>query len=208
MLLYTSPAVAGTYQFNLTFLPEFFTWNDAGNPITLFRVETQEDGVLADYNNLAIAAINGFGMVGAQAANQVTLRVADGHLEKKNVTITVTTVAAAAISFFGSSDNLGTVPYVMKNAAILALNPTEFTKFTALFIPTMAAATDRAEVEFIDGHRQTFAVADLLSMSSFYQQVAGIIINNQMAYIQKVTIVCAAATPAYILSVLKPELKA
>ena len=208
MLLYTSPAVAATYQFNLTFLPEFFTWNDAGNAITLFRVETQEDGVLADYNNLSIAALNGYGMVGAQAANQVTLRVADGHLEKKNVTVTLTTVAAAAIAFFGSSDNLGTVPYIMKNAAILALNPTEFTKFTALFMPTMAAATDRAEVEFVDGHRQTFAVADLLSISSFSCEVARIFLDNSQAYIKKVTLVCAAATPAYVLSVLLPQLKA
>ncbi len=208
MLLYTSPAVAGTYQFNLTYLPELFTWNDAGAPITLFRVETQEDGVLADYNAAGIAALNGFGMVGAQAANQVTLRVADGHLEGKNVTVTLTTSAAAAIAFFGSSDNKGTVPYIFKNAAILANNPTEFTKFTVLVVPTMAAATDRAEVEFIDGHRQTFAVADLLAMSSFTQQVPAILINNQLAYIQKVTMVCAAATPAYILSVLLPQIKA
>lgn len=207
MLLYTSPAAAGTYQFNLTFLPEFFTWNDAGAPITLFRVETQEDGVLADYNNLSLAALNGYGMVGAQAANQVTVRVADGHIEKKNVTVTVTTAAAASIAFFGSSDNLGTVPYIMKNAAILALNPTEFTKFTAIFVPTMAAATDRAEVEFIDGHRQTFAVADLLALSSFSCEVPRIFLDNSLAYIQKVTFVCAAATPAYVLSVLRPQLK-
>lgn len=200
MLLYTSPAVAATYQFNLTFIPELLTWNDAGNPITLLRVETQEDGVLVDLNALAIAAINGYMKPGAQAANQVQIRLSDGHIEGKNVTITVTIAAAAAIAFFGCSDNIGMVPYQYKNAAILALNPTTFEKFTALWVPTMAAATDRAEVEFLDGHKQTFAVADLLAISSMFQDVQAVMLNNVLSYIKKVTFVCAAATPAYILS--------
>lgn len=206
MLLYTSPAVAGTYQFNLTYLPEFLTWNDAGAPITLLRVETQEDGVLANYNAAAIAAINGFMLLGTQAANQVFLRIADGHISNRNATITVTTAAAAAISFFGGSDNIGALPWEMKNAAILALNPTEFQNFTAIFVPTLAAG-DRVTVEFADGHKQVMAPADLRALSSFFNQVAGIIINNVQSYIHKVIIEAAAATPAYVLSVKLPGRK-
>ena len=204
MLLYTSPAVAGTYQFNLTFLPEFFTWNDAGNPITKFVVETQEDGVLADYNDKAIAAINGYMFAGAQAANQVCLRIADGHIANRNVTITVTIAAAAAISFYGSSDNIGSLPYTMKYAAVLALNPTEFKKFTAIFIPDLVAATSRVTVEFADGHKQIFAVADLLALSAMYQQVQGVILNNIQSYIHKATVESVDAVTAYILSVKFP----
>lgn len=204
MLLYTSPAVAATYQFNLTYLPEFLTWNDAGAPISLLRVETQEDGVLADYNAAGIAAANGYMMIGAQAANQVTLRLADGHIEKKNVTITLTTAAAAAIAFFGSSDNVGVVPFLWKNAAILALNPTDFAKFTAVFIPALVAATSRVTVEYKDGHKQILAVADLLSMSSHYQEVAGIIINNISGYIHKATVESVAAVASYVLSIKLP----
>jgi len=204
MLLYTSPAVAATYQFNLTFLPEFFTWNDAGAPITLFRVETQEDGVLHDYNAAAIAAVNGYMLPGAQAANQVTLRVADGHIAGKNVTVTLTTAAAAAIAFFGSSDNQGSIPYIFKNAAILALNPTEFKSFAALFVPALNAATGRVTVEFTDGHKQIFAVADLLSLSSHYQQVPGVIVNNIQSYIKKATVESAAAIAGYVLSYKLP----
>jgi hypothetical protein len=204
MLLYTSAAAAATYQFNLTFLPEFFTWNDAGTPVTLFRIETQEYGVLQDYNAAAIAAINGYMKVGAQAANQVQIRCADGHIEGLNVTVTVTTAAAAAIAFFGSSDNLGTIPFMLKNAAILALNPTTFEKFTAIWAPTMAAATDRCEVVFLDGHRQIFAVADLIAIASMYQQVQAIVLNNVTSYIKSATFVCAAATPAYVLSAYLP----
>jgi hypothetical protein len=204
MLLYTSPAVAATYQFNLTYLPEFFTWNDAGTPITLFRVETQEDGVLHDYNAAAIAAANGYMMVGAQAANQVTLRIGDGHISGKNTTITLTTAAAAAIAFFGWSDNVGSIPYIFKNAAILALNPTDFKKFVAVFIPALVAATSRVTVEFADGHKQILSVADLLSMSTFYQQVPGVIINNVASYIHKATVESVAAVASYVLSVKIP----
>jgi len=204
MLIYTSPAVAGTYQFNLTYLPEFLTWNDAGAPITLLRVETQEDGVLANYNAAAIAAINGFMFLGVQAANQVILRLADGKIANRNVTITVTTAAAAAIAFFESADNYGSLPWVMKNAAILALNPTEFQNFTALFIPTLAAATDRVTIEFASGIKQVFAVADLLALSSIYNGVPGIIVNNVQSYIHKAVVEAVAATPAYVLSVKLP----
>ena len=207
MLLYTSPAAAGTYQFNLTFLPEFFTWNDAGNPITKFVVETQEDGVLADYNDKAIAAINGYMFAGAQAANQVCLRIADGHIANRNVTITVTIAAAAAISFYGSSDNVGSLPYTMKYAAVLALNPTEFKKFTAIFIPDLVAATSRVTVEFADGHKQIFAVADLLALSAMYQQVQGVILNNIQSYIHKATVESKDAVTAYVLNVKFPTEK-
>jgi hypothetical protein len=204
MLLYTSPAVAATYQFNLTFLPEFFTWNDAGTPITLFRVETQEDGVLADYNAAAIAAVNGYMCAGAQPANGHLLRVADGHIANKNVTVTVTIAAAAAIAFFGCSDNIGSIPYTFKNAAILALNPTEFRDFTALFIPALVAATSRVTIEFADGHKQIMAVADLTALSAIYQDVPAVLINNIQSYIHKATVESVAAVAAYILGVKMP----
>jgi hypothetical protein len=205
ILIFTSPAVAATYQFNMTYLPEFFTWNDAAAPITLFRVETVEDGVISDYNAAGIGAASGFMMVGAEAANQHTLRIADGHITGKNVTITLTTAAAAAIAFFCHSDNIGSLPYYWKNAAILPLNPTEFSKFTALFIPALVAATSRIEVDFTDTHRQTFAVADLISMSTLYQQVPGVILNNIQSYIHKATVVSVAAVAAYTLSVKMPK---
>lgn len=204
MLLYTSPAVAGTYQFNLTYVPEFFTWNDAGTPITLFRVETTEEGVIHDYNAAGVAAANGYLMKGAQAANQVTLTLADGHVGPRNVTVTVTIAAAAAIAFFGWSDNIGLNLLTFKNAAILALNPTDFQDFTCLFIPALVAATSRVEVEFKDGHRQTFAVADLLSMSTMLQEVPGVFISNYLGLIHKVTVVSVAAVAAYVLAIRIP----
>jgi hypothetical protein len=65
----------------------------------------------------------------------------------------------------------------------------------------MATATDYAEITFDDGHTNRFEMEDLRSLSSNYQQVEGIIINNINGNIVSATVRTAAATPAYVLSV-------
>lgn len=202
MQIFTAPGgVATPFTFNMTFLPEFLSWNDGGNPLTSLRVETQEDGVLHDWTAAGLAAMNGYMKVGAQAANEVMVRLGDGELRPKNVTISGVTSAAGAINFMVCSDNQGIVAFKSSNAAILAANPTVFENFTALFVPAAVTGTDRFEVEFLDGHKQNFDILDLQRLSSAYQQVQGTIVNNINGYIKKVTVTCAAAHPAYILSV-------
>jgi hypothetical protein len=202
MLIFTAPGGIGTaFTFNMTYLPEFIRYNHGGNQLTSLRIETQEDGVLHDWTLAGLNAMNGFMKVGTMTANTVLLRVADGELRPKNVTVSGVTAAVGAIPFYVCSDNKGTIPFKSSNAAILALNPTVFTKFTALFIPTMATGTDYAEITFDDGHVQRFEIEDLISLASQYQQVEGIIINNVNGYIKSATVRCAAATPCYILSV-------
>jgi hypothetical protein len=202
LLIFTAPGGAATaFSFNMTYLPEFLTYNPGANPLTSLRVETQEDGVLHDWNAAAIAAMNNFMKVGTVTANDVNLRLSDGELRPKNVTISGVTSAAGAVPFYVASDNVGTVPFKSSNAAILALNPTRFEKFTALFIPALATGTDYAEIEYYDGHKQRWELEDLRRRTSDFQQVEGVIINNVNGYIKAATIRCAALTPAYILSV-------
>jgi len=201
MITFTAPGgIATPFTFNMTYLPEFLSWNDGGNPLTSLRVETQEDGVLHDWVAAGLAAMNGFMKVGAQAANEVLVRLADGELRPKNVTISGVTSAAGAIAFSVASDNKGLLPFKSSNAAILAANPTVFNNFMALFVPAAVTATDRFEVEFKDGHQQNFDIVDLQRLSSNYQQVQGTIVNNWNGYIKKVTVTCAAQRAAYILS--------
>jgi hypothetical protein len=202
LLIFTAPGGAATaFSFNMTYLPEFLRYNAGANQLTSLRVETQEDGVLHDWTLAGLNAMNGFMKLGAQTANDTTLRLSDGELRPKNVTISGVTSAAGAVAFYVCSDNKGTVPFKSSNAAILALNPTKFEKFTAVFIPTMATATDYAEITFDDGHTNRFEMEDLRSLSSNFQQVEGIIINNINGNIVSATVRTAAATPAYVLSV-------
>lgn len=202
MLIFTAPGGAATaFAFNMTYLPEFLSYNAGANQLTSLRVETQEDGVLHDWTTAGLNAMNGFMKIGAMTANDTNLRLADGELRPKNVTISGVTSAAGAVRFFVASDNRGLVAFKSSNAAILALNPTTFEKFTALFVPTMATATDYAEISYDDGHTQRWEMEDLRRASSNYQDVEGIIINNIDGKITKAVVRCAAATPAYILSV-------
>jgi hypothetical protein len=202
LLIFTAPGGAATpFSFNMTYLPEFLSYNPGANPLTSLRVETQEDGVLHDWTAAGIAAMNNFMKVGTVTANDVNLRIADGQLRPKNVTISGVTSAAGAVSFYAVSDNQGLVPLKSSNASILALNPTTFEKFTALFIPAMATLTDYAEILYQDGHTQRWELEDIRRMSSTFQQVETPVINNVNGLIQKATVRCAAQTPAYILSV-------
>lgn len=202
MLIFTAPGGVGTpFSFNMTYLPEIISYNHGGNQLNSLRVETQEDGVLHDWTAAGLNAMNGFMKVGAMAANDQFLRIADGELRPKNVTVSGVTSAVGAVSFYVASDNKGLNAFKSSNAAILALNPTVFEKFTAVFLPTMATATDYAEITYDDGHVQRWEMEDLRRASSIYQQVEGIIINNIDGRIKRAVVRCAAATPAYILSV-------
>jgi hypothetical protein len=205
--VFTAPGgIGAAFAFNLNFLPQFLTFNNVV-PLTSLRISTQEDGVLHDLNAAGIAAFTGFMSLGALPANNVVIRIATGHIPNKNVTIQGVTSAAGAIAFFINSDNRApnAVPLKSKIVQVLATTNTEFQKFTALFIPALAAVTDRVTVDYSApmpgtvGHTQIFENQELQALSSYFQQVAGIIINNVNSYIHRVTVYTAAATPVYVL---------
>ncbi len=205
MLIFTAPGgIGAAFTQNIPFLPEILHWNDAAAPLTNLRIGTKEHGVLHDCNAAAIAAMNGYMNVGVQAANDVTMKVATGNLDA-NVTINGTTSAAGAINFYAASDNRGQgmTPCPLKSQidTNIALTPTVYQNFMALFIPTMATLTDYADIEFSDGHKDRFEIEDLIARSTTYQQVAAIVINNITSYIHRVTLRTAANTPVYSLRV-------
>lgn len=212
ILIFTAPGgIGAVFTQNIPFLPQDLAWNDGANPLTNLRISTAKDGVLHDWNAAAIAAMNGYMHVGPLAANEVAMKLATGH-SVKNVTITGTTSAAGAINFFAHSDNQGNsgpvIPYRSQMDTVIALTPTVFQNFCALFIPTMAAGTDYADITFSDGHIDRYETEDLLSISSSYQQVGGLIINNITQLIKRVSLRCAANTPVYTLRFLIPGQRA
>jgi hypothetical protein len=192
------------FSFNLTYLPAIIHYNPGANPLTSLRIESQEKGVMHDWNAAAIAAENGFMAVGPRTANEVWLRVADGELRPQNVTISGVTSAVGAVNFFAVSANKGLAAYKSSSLALLALNPTSIEKFTACFIPAMAAG-DYAEVTYDDGHSQRWDSTDLLEAAAQYQEVPGIIINNVDGRIKQCYVRVAVQQTAYLLSVIPPK---
>jgi hypothetical protein len=206
ILAYTAAGGAATaFSWNMVYVPEFITYNPGANPLTSLKISTKKHGVLHDWLAASIAAINGFMMMGALPANNVLLRCATGDIQNQDVTISGVTSAAGAVNFFCSSDNVNknALCFRTKNATALALTPTRFDNFCALFIPAMQTTTDKAEVFYNNGHRQIYDEQELQALTPLYQQTNNIIINNIKGAIKSVDITCAAATPVYILEIFK-----
>lgn len=195
--------IAAPFTFQLNYLPEHLSFTNVV-PLTSLKVETTEDGVLHDFTAAGLEAVGNFMVKGVVPANTLQFRLADGELRPKNVTISGVTSAAGIVPFFIASDRIGKLAIQTKNSLCLANNPTTYEKFTALFIPTMATVTDRAEVTYNSGLQQTYNMEDLLRLSSNFQNVAGVIINNYTSYINSVKLTTAANTPVYVISIKIP----
>lgn len=173
MLVFTTPAVAGTYAFNLNYIPQFLIYDAAAAPLTNLRVQEQNDGVICDLPAAGILQVRNYMRYGLVASTVTKIRLANGHIPNKNVTVTVITAAAVAVAFFISSDCPGNVAFKYTVAALLAGQPTPFKDFTALFLPGLAPA-DTVLVKFANGHSQLFESVELLELTALYQ-------NNQIA---------------------------
>lgn len=204
MLVWTSPAAVGAAQFQINYIPQFLIWDAGANPLTNLRVEEQGAGVLVDLPAAGILQVRNFMRFGNTASTVTGIRLANGHIRNKNVTITATIAAAAAVRFQACSDCPGTKAYKYTAAALLAGQPTPFQDFTALYLPGLAAG-DNVLIEFANGHTQLFNEVELLELSAYYQtrQIAtGFQINNINAYIHKATVTQAVAGAAYVQKVL------
>lgn len=203
-LIWTSPAVIGAAQFNIPYIPEFLIWNAGAAPLTNLRVEESQMGVICDLPAAGIAQVRTFKRFGLVASTVSMLRLANGHIKNKNITITATIAAAAAVPFQACSDCPGDTAFKYNVAALLAGTPQEFKKFFALFLPGMAAG-DTVLIEFANGHTQLFNEVELLELSAQYQNqqlATGFIVNNQDSYIHKATVTEAIAGNAYIASAI------
>jgi hypothetical protein len=207
-LYFTTPAAAGTYPFNVNYMPEFIIYDAAAAPLTNLRVSEQNAGVLVDLPLAAIAQVRTLGRFGLTASTVTRIRLANGHIKDKNVTITLTQPGAVAIPVHLSSDCPGNACFKYTIAALLAGQPLAFTDFTALFLPGLAAG-DFVRVEFTNGHIQTFAAVELLEFTSMYQSqqlATGFILNNINCYIHRATVTEAIAGVAYVMQINPADL--
>jgi hypothetical protein len=202
-LVYTSPAAAATYQFQLNYIPQFLIYDAAAAPLTSLRVQDQELGVILDLALAGIAQVRNFMRFGLVASTVTKFRLANGHITNRNVTVTLVQPGAVAIPFYTCSDCLGNKAYEYSTSALLAGQPTTYDSFTALFLPGLAAA-DTVLVEFSNGLNQLFNGAELLELTAQYQNnqlATGFILNNVGAYIRKATVIEAIAGAAYKMAV-------
>lgn len=202
-IVFTTPAAAGTYAFNLNYIPQFLIYDHAAAPLTNLSVRDQTDGTILDLPLAGIAQVAMFMRFSEAVTTVRRFRLANGHIQNKNVTVTIVQPGAVAINFQACSDAPGNTTFKYTPAAILAGQPMPFMDFTALFLPGLAAG-DTVFVEYKSGHSQLFDGPELLELTSQYQssQIAtGFILNNINAYIHRATVNQAIAGAAYVMSV-------
>jgi hypothetical protein len=202
MLVFTTPAAAGTYAFNLNFIPQFLIYDAAAAPLTNLRVQEQNDGVLCDLPLAGIAEVRNYMRHGLVASTVTKIRLANGHIPNKNVTVTVIQPGAVAIPFHVCSDCRGSVAFKYTVAALLAGQPTPFKDFTCLFLPGLAPG-DNVLVKFRNGHSQLFDPVELLELTALYQNnqlATGFELNNIDVYINEAIVTEAIAGAAYVMS--------
>ena len=201
MLINTSPAAAAQHQFDINYIPQFLMWEAAAAPLTNLRIEEQNEGVLVDLPAAAVVNVCRFSRLGVAASTFNMLRLANGHIKNKNVTITAIIAAAVAVPFYASSDAPGNIAFKYQTAALLAGQPMTFDNFSALFLPALAAG-DTVFVEFDNGHQQLFSPEELLELAALYQTAGAVtdfVINNLGSYIKKATVTEAIAGAAYVM---------
>lgn len=206
MLVYTTPAAAGTYTFQLNYIPQFLIYDAAAAPLTSLRVDEQALGNILDLPLAGITDVRAFGRFGLTASTVTKFRLANGHLAGKNVTVTIVQPGAVAIAFHAVSDCKGTAAFKYTTLSLLAGQPNVLTNFTALFLSTLAAA-DSVMIEFNNGHTQVFNGVSILELTSQFQNnqlATGFIVNNLNRYIKAATVTQAAAGAAYMMKVLIP----
>ena len=203
MIAFTTPAAAGTYQFNLNYIPQFIIYDHAAAPLTNLRVEEQNLGVILDLPLAGIAQVYTYQRLGVAASTVRRFRLANGQMNNKNVTVTIVQPGAVAMAFMVCSDCRGDTAFKYNTVALLAGQPTEFSNFTAVFAPGLAAG-DTAFVEYRNGHSQLYSPAELLELASSFQTsgaATNFIINNINAYIKRAILTEAIAGAAYVMSV-------
>jgi hypothetical protein len=186
---------ATAFSYTGTFLPEFIYFNPAANQLTSLKVEDQGGGIYLDLDTTGINACKNF-MTEGVVTNGVFIRLANGTLLGRNITISGVTSAAGAVDFFLCGDRMGDAAYRYTKATVLPSTLTYFDKFFALFLPSLAAG-DKIYVEFNDGSQQIFEREELNMISGIYQNTVGYILNNVGTYIRRAGILVASQQIIY-----------
>lgn len=190
-------STTGTFTFN--FVPQFIEFVAATSP-TLFQINVNGDGMVfnLDLNGLS-------GMTHIRAASRVTnsylFQIADGLLNNKNGTVTITTGTSAVTVRAWSPVKNGTMYCTFNPAAALAAQAFNLQKFAYASFPS-AAATDAFQVAYADGSLDNMTREEL-NVYLGYTENSGItkyaVDNISPARISMVTFTPVAAQTFYVM---------
>lgn len=191
--LTTGAAVVTTID--LQFCPEKLAYV-AATQLTALKVEVLGEGVIVDLDATGLTAQGRHRLVGFPT-NGYVIDVADGIITGKNTRLTFTNSAAQTPDVFALGDNNGGIYVRTNKATVLLNNNTMFSKFAALFLPSLAAG-DKVTVTYEDGLTQIWDRDDIMAYSGYYQQTAAYVIDNLDGRIKTAQVLVAATQTVYV----------
>jgi hypothetical protein len=192
---------------NLTYLPEFIVLPSTCKKIL---INVLGDGVVVDLDQRGISSLGELEKFGINGTEQTypsngnpiyTLRLADGIILNKNVTIELTNDNAAASNIFGFSTSKGNLYVQNLRQTVFANSGTELKSFLNLSLVN-GSGTDDIQVTFTDGTTQKFDITELPVLLSMQQNITrttnDYILNNTNGAVSLVNYIPTNQTQIYI----------
>ncbi len=195
----TIPASSAA-SFNITYIPQFISFISTAAP-TSFQINVQGDGVIFNLNAAGVGALQNIRKVGVQT-NEYVFQLADGLINGKNGTVSITNAAAAVLTVNAWSRNWGGIYNVHMSQRALQSSGIRLRKLAYAAFPS-AAIADSFTLEFNNGLTQVGRRDELQAMLGYTQnQVAGRynVDNIAPAILDTLTFIPAADQDVFVMN--------
>jgi len=196
-ILWGSIAASVAGSFNITYVPQFIGFTVTSAP-TAFTINVQGDGVTFNLDATGVTNMNGIRYLGI-VSNQYVFQIADGLINGKNGTVTITNAAAAQLDIYAWSKQPGSFYYTYLTQNALISSGVVIDNFAYLALPSIAAA-DTVTLEYNTGVTQVSTRPDLAYALGYKQNINAAkyaIDNIAPATVRRVTFIPAAAQNVY-----------
>jgi hypothetical protein len=156
--LWGSVAASVSGSFNITYVPQYIGFSISSAP-TSFQINVQGDGVIFNLDAAGVTAMRNIRNVATQT-NMYIFQLANGLINGKNGTVTITNAAASQLTIYGWSKEQGNFYMTYLTQQALAASGVNFKKFAYAAFPS-AAAADLFTLTYNDGSSQVSQRDDL-----------------------------------------------
>lgn len=166
--LWGSVAASVAGSFNITYVPQFIGFSITSAP-TSFQINVQGDGIIFNLDATGITNMNGIRYLGI-VANQYVFQIADGLINGKNGSVTITNAAAAQLDIYQWNKQPGSFYYTYLTQQALASSGVVVKDFAYLTMPSIAAA-DQLTIEYSTGITQVSNRNDIAFALGYKQNI-------------------------------------
>lgn len=198
-ILWGSIPASTAASFNITYVPQFIGFTVTSAP-TSFQINVQGDGVVFNLDATGVTNMNGIRYLGI-VSNQYVFQIADGLINGKNGTVTITNAAAAQLDIYAWSKQPGSFYYTYLTQNALLNSGVVINNFAYLALPSIAA-TDSVTIEYNNGVTQISTRPDLAYALGYKRNVNAAVYaidNVAPATVRQVTFIPGASQNVYAL---------